>query len=129
MARPTKLTPEIQELITKSLSYGATYKDAAEAAGVSYNTFNEWMKAGENQKIGKFREFYELVKRTEAQCRNNFVSVIAKAAASGDWRAAEAYLKRRDRENWGDSVAVTNTEPLRIIVEYRDDAGTESTDT
>jgi len=108
MARPTKLTPETQDAIIKALSIGATYKDAAEAAGVAYNTFNEWMKAGEKQKRGQFREFNELVKRTEAQARNNYLATIAKAANTGDWRAALEYLKRRDRANWGDSVDLTS---------------------
>ena len=116
MARPTKLTPETQDAIIKALSIGATYKDAAEAAGVHYDTFNEWMKLGEEQKRGKFSEFSELVKRTEAQTRNNFVAVIAMAANKGDWRAAEAYLKRRDRANWGDSVDFNPKDrPVQIV--------------
>jgi hypothetical protein len=107
MARPTKLTPETQDAIIKALSIGATYKDAAEAAGVEYETFNNWMNAGREAKKGQFFQFFHLVKRTEAQTRNNFVAVIAIAADKGDWRAAEAYLKRRDRANWGDNVDVT----------------------
>jgi hypothetical protein len=118
MARPTKLTPETQDAIIKALSIGATYKDAAEAAGVHYDTFNEWMKLGEEQKRGKFSEFSELVRRTEAQTRNNFVYTIATAANKGDWRAAEAYLKRRDRANWGDNVDVTSKNQSIQIVAY-----------
>ena len=121
MARPTKLTPDTSAAIIKALSIGATYKDAAEAAGVHYDTFNEWMKLGETQNRGKFSEFSELVKRTEAQTRNNFVSVIAKASKNGDWRAALEYLKRRDRATWGDNVDVTSGgDTLKVIVEYVD---------
>ena len=116
MARPTKLTPETQDAIIKALSIGATYKDAAEAAGVWYTTFLGWMKQGEEAKSGKFYEFYELVKRTEAAARNNYLATIAKAANDGDWRAALEYLKRRDRANWGDNVDVTSKDkPLQIV--------------
>jgi hypothetical protein len=116
MARPSKLNSETQDAIIKALSIGATYKDAAEAAGVWYTTFLDWMKQGEEAKSGKFYEFYELVKRTEAQTRNNFVAVIARAANTGDWRAAEAYLKRRDRANWGDSVDFNpKDKPIQIV--------------
>ena len=122
MARPSKFIPEITETILKALQIGATYKDAAEAAGVDYDTFNEWIKAGREGKR-KFSEFSEAVQRTEAQARLNYLSTIAQAAAKGDWKAAEAYLKRRDRANWGDAVDVTTGgEALTIkIIKASDD--------
>jgi transposase len=118
MARPTKFTPEVTETILKAIQIGATYKDAAEAAGVSFDTFNEWMKAG-REGSKKFSEFFELIRKAEAQARLNYLSTIAQAAAKGDWKAAEAYLKRRDRANWGDNVDVTTGgEKITIEVEY-----------
>lgn len=108
MARPTKFTPEIRETILKALGMGATYKDASEAAGVDYDTFNEWMKRGMEGRGREFSEFFGAVRKTEAQARLNYLSTIAQAAAKGDWKAAEAYLKRRDRANWGDAVDVTS---------------------
>jgi hypothetical protein len=108
MARPTKLTPETQAAIIAALSIGATYKDASEAAGVWYTTFLDWMKAGETATGGKFYEFYNAVKRTEAEARNNYLRTIAEAAKDGDWRAALEYLKRRDRANWGDNIDLSS---------------------
>ena len=108
MARPSKLTPDTHAAIVDAILYGATYKDAAESAGVWYNTFNEWMKAGEEAKSGKFYEFNVAVRQAEAQCRLNMTRFIQSAAAKGDWKAAEAYLRRRDRANWGDNVDVTS---------------------
>ena len=108
MARPSKFTPEVTETIIKALQIGATYKDAAEAAGVDYDTYNEWIKAGKAAKSGRFFEFSEAVRKSEAQARLNYLSTIAQAAAKGDWKAAEAFLKRRDRANWGDVVDLTS---------------------
>ena len=108
MGRPTKLTPEVSAVIIENILHGATYKDAAEAAGVNYDTFNEWMRAGAEGKAGKFSEFFGAVRKAEAQCRLNMTRVIQSAAAKGDWKAAEAYLRRRDRVNWGDNVDVTS---------------------
>ena len=108
MARPSKFTPEVTETIIKALQIGATYKDAAEGAGVDYDTYNEWIKAGKAAKSGRFYEFSEAVRKSEAQARLNYLSTIAQAAAKGDWKAAEAFLKRRDRANWGDVVDVTS---------------------
>lgn len=121
MARPTKLTPETHSAIVEAILHGATYKDAAEAAGVWYTTFNEWMRKGEEAKSGQFYEFNHAVRQAEAQCRLNMTRVIQSAAAKGDWKAAEAYLKRRDRQNWGDNVDVTTGgEGIKVIIEYAD---------
>lgn len=108
MARPTKLTPETEKAIIDAVLHGATYKDAAEAAGIWYETFNRWMQVGQAAKAGRFNEFYQSIRQAEAQCRLNMTRVIQSAAAKGDWKAAEAYLKRRDRENWGDNLDVTS---------------------
>lgn len=108
MARPTKLTPEAEKAIIEAVLHGATYKDAAEAAGVWYETFNRWMNVGQAAKAGQFHQFYLAIRQAEAQCRLNMTRVIQSAAAKGDWKAAEAYLKRRDRENWGDNIDVTS---------------------
>ena len=120
MPRPTKLTPETSEAILTALSIGATYKDAAEAAGVEYATFNNWMQTGEQAKSGKFFEFFYAVRQTEARARLKYLSQIAKASEK-DWRAALEYLKRRDRPNWGDNVDVTSGgEKMEIVVRYAD---------
>ena len=122
MARPSKFTSEVTETIIKALQIGATYKDAAEAAGVDYDTYNEWIKAGKAAKSGRFYEFSEAVRKSEAQARLNYLSTIAQAAAKGDWKAAEAFLKRRDRANWGDVVDVTSGgQAITLVVKYADD--------
>lgn len=107
MARPSKLTPEAQAAIVDAVLHGCTYKDAAEAAGVEYNTFNEWMKKGSEGKSGAYREFNEAVQKANAQCAVNFTRIIQTAAAKGDAKYALEWLKRRRRSEWGDNVDVT----------------------
>jgi predicted transcriptional regulator len=102
VGRPSKLHPEITAAIIQSLKIGATYRDAAEAAGIAYQTFLNWMAKGESAKSGNFKEFFDQVRRAESRARLNFTAVIAKSANDGDWRAALEFLKRRDRANWGD---------------------------
>lgn len=108
MARPSKLTPETQAVIVDAILHGATYQDAAESAGVWYNTFNEWMKRGADAKSGIYYEFNEAVTRANAECAKNMVRVIQSAAAKGDWKAALEWLKRRRRGEWGDNMDVTS---------------------
>jgi len=108
MARPSKLTPEAQAAIVDAVLHGCTYKDAAEAAGVDYNTFNEWMKKGAEGKSGTYREFNEAVSKANAECAVNFTRVIQTAAAKGDAKYALEWLKRRRRSEWGDNVDFTS---------------------
>ena len=108
MARPTKFSTERTVAIIKSLAIGGTRRDAAHAAGVDYTTFLNWIQAGEKAGSGKFFEFFKIVERTEAEVRLKFISVVARAASEGDARVALEYLKRRDREHWGDNVDVTS---------------------
>lgn len=115
MGRPSKLTPETQAAIVDAILHGCTYSDAAGAAGVDYNTFNEWRKKGEASTSGKYREFNEAIDRANAQCAANFTRIIQTAAAKGDWKAALEWLKRRRRNEWGDNLDVTtNNEKIEI---------------
>lgn len=56
-ARPSKLTPYIALLIGNNVALGLTYALAAESAGITYQTFNDWMKKGKNTKSGKYFQF------------------------------------------------------------------------
>ena len=51
MARPTKLTPEVQLEICNWLKLGYYQEDAAIMAGISASTYYEWMKKGELERV------------------------------------------------------------------------------
>jgi hypothetical protein len=107
MARPTKLTPETTKRICDAIKLGATYKDAANYGGIAYQTFNEWMTAGQDAKSGKFAEFSDAVTRAEALGRVGLLTTIEQSARSGDWRAAAWKLERRDPEGYGPRMKLT----------------------
>ena len=126
MARPTKLNKHTHKLIVDALLIGATRKDSAVAAGVDYTTFLNWMSKGRKAKSGIFFEFYNACDQSEAQARLNYTQVIQQASISGEWRAALEYLKRRDRENWGDNMDVTSTgESVAFAISRRVDDSEE----
>ena len=66
MARPCKLTDEIQKKIGDNIALGLTYSLAAEAAGITYKTFNDWMNKGKTEKSGKYFEFYKYIQKCNA---------------------------------------------------------------
>lgn len=103
--RPTKLTPEVHKAIVDAVGLGATYATAAACAGVTYETFNEWIKTGENAKRKSiYSDFSEAVRKAEAECKYKATKVIIKAMADGEWKAALEFLRRRDRAEWGDNI-------------------------
>lgn len=104
MARPTKLTPEVHQRIVQALTLGATYELAAAYGGVSYNTFNEWMKAGVDAQSGRFRELYEAVKAAEGKAAVQWLAKIEAAANDGHWQAAAWKLERRYPADYGRTV-------------------------
>lgn len=81
MARPTKLNPDTAQTIIDHIAGCATYKAAAEAAGISYDTFNNWMRRGREDRAWcdahpnacvlmeelAFVQFFDAVTRAQAR--------------------------------------------------------------
>ena len=111
MARPTKYSEERAAAICKLLGDGCTRKAAYESNGISHGTFAEWLE--------KYPAFPESVTRAEAEAEAIFTKSIYKAATAydADWRAAEFWLKRRRRDEWGDSVNVDLDKRISDLLE------------
>jgi DNA invertase Pin-like site-specific DNA recombinase len=67
MARPCKLNPEIQQRIGEGVSLGLTYSLAAESAGITYQTLNQWLQRGKNSTSGKYYQFAQHIKKCNAE--------------------------------------------------------------
>jgi transposase len=93
---PTKRTPEYRAKILQAIELGATYELAANYAGLSYQTFNEWVKADP--------EFSEAVKAAEGKATVGWLAKIEKAANNGNWQAAAWKLERRYPAQYGRTV-------------------------
>lgn len=112
MGRPPKLTPEVQGEIVNAIVAGATYKAAAEYAGVSYESFNLWMKRPGRM----YLQFSQAVTRANARARVNLLARIQQSAKDGDWRAAAWILERRFRDEYGQSVEITGDKEKPVHV-------------
>lgn len=102
MARPSKLTPEVQERIASLLRAGNTVEIASQAAGISPETYYAWMNRGLTDKPADkpYREFRSAVETARAESEAVLVTRIAKAAANGSWTAAAWLLERRNPAQW-----------------------------
>ena len=107
------MTPEVQETICKAIRIGATYQAAAEAAGVSYETFNEWRKC----KTTKFLRFSEAIDRANADAQLELLQKIQNFTDK-DWRAGTWILEHRFKQDYGNSVDVTTEgKAITFVVE------------
>ena len=96
MAAPTKFTPETVHAILAGIRAGLSYRLAAEAAGIHYDTFNEWQQGrfprGADRQLKA--EFSDELTRAKGQAAAQLTALIS-TAATEDWRAAAWLLERR----------------------------------
>jgi len=123
VARPTKLTAEVQERIVTAIRAGNYAEQSARAARISPATYYRWIKAGEGAANGIQRNFYKAVKIAEAEAEVYAVAIIRQAMPS-DWRAAAHYLERRYPERWRRHETREHSGEARITTEHLADPET-----
>ncbi len=93
MPRRSKYTPEVVSRVCELLAEGNTRKTASLLAGISYETFRQWLQTKP--------AFSAAVQKAEAEAEARHVAIIRQAAAK-TWQAAAWWLERRRPEEWGD---------------------------
>jgi len=115
MARPSKLTPEVQRIICLSLERSDPYNVAAAKAGIGVQTMSDWRAKGEEEsaKIAedenyqpsedgqRYLDFYLAFSAADAAGESSFIEKYAAKARKGNARAIEFMLERRYSKNWG----------------------------
>ena len=99
--RKTKLDEKRLKKVVEGITAGLPYDTACALAGITYQTFLNWMRAGEAAESGKFFEFFEEVKKAEAIAESVHIANIKKAGNAGVWQADAWMLERRHPEKWG----------------------------
>ena len=100
MGRKTKLTSELQTKICDIVSTGNYIETACQACGLTKQTYFNWLKWGEEGKIGINFDFFDAVKKAEAQAENELVETIKKASRT-TWQASAWLLERKQPGKWG----------------------------
>src|SRR5918992_5460337 len=99
VGRKLKLTQTAIERICYMIAAGNYNHVAARAAGIAEGTSYRWLQEGESAQSGIKREFYEAVKKAEAQAETRNVAII-EAAAQQSWQAAAWWLERKHYDRW-----------------------------
>ena len=116
--RPTKLTPEVQDLIVDGINAGLTFGLTCARAGVNPATFYRWLEKGETAKSGVYSEFCDTVSRAKADSALRLVSQITLQAPT-DWRAAAFLLERRFPDDYGKRSEITGKDGGPVKVEAK----------
>ena len=116
--RPTKLTPEVQDIIVDGINAGLTLGLTCARAGVARSTFYGWLEKGEAAKSGALMEFSDTVSRARADSALRLVSQITLQAPT-DWRAAAFLLERRFPDDYGKRSEVTGKDGGPVKVETK----------
>jgi fumarate hydratase class II len=101
MSRPSKLSPSITKQIGENIALGLTYALAAEAVGVTYQTFNSWMNKGKNSKSGEYFEFYKFIQKCNADAAKKCLEHLNESAKAGNCTVCMWILERRFSEDFG----------------------------
>ncbi len=104
MARPSKLTPEIQKRIGENIALGLTYRLAAESVGITYKSLNEWNQKGQTEKPGKYFDFAQHIKKCNADGAMKLLKHLNDAAETGNCNVCMWILERRFPEEFGRRV-------------------------
>ncbi len=104
-ARPTKFTKPTVDRLLGAIRAGLPYRLAAEAAGVSYDTFNEWQQGRFPRGADRVlkAEFSDALTRAKGESALRLIAIINRAAPV-DWRAAAWILERRFPKDYGKEV-------------------------
>jgi hypothetical protein len=105
MGRPSDITPELIEEICKYLKAGNYIETACAMVDIAKPTLYEWLKKGNREEQGIYRDFLNAVKRAQATAEVRDVTIIAKASEN-QWQAAAWRLERKFPDRWGRSVKV-----------------------
>ncbi len=97
MARPTKLTPELQAAYLDALKRSWYLETAADLAGVDRGTVRRWIKRGRRERRGPYHEFRTAVKKASAE---RMATAIGRIEAAGEWQASAWLLERSAPELW-----------------------------
>jgi hypothetical protein len=122
MARPTKLTPEVQAAIVEAIRAGSFDWVAAQAAGIDPATFREWMGRGDGRDPDRpatpqYAAFAAEVRQARAQARQ-----IAEARVFNEdafkWLRYGPGRERPDEPGWTESSNVDMTsggQPVQMV--------------
>ena len=127
--RPPKINKEIIEKIYTCMVIGSSIESAAAYNGVCRNTLHNWLRKGNKQKSGIYRQFLRRVDEALGACEVRMLKIIEDAATGKpaktnpdgsvtpglepNWKAAEFKLRNMFPHRWApkESIKLFQSQP------------------
>lgn len=97
--RPSKFRDDVAKAILDAIGRGATRDAAAGSAGIGGTTLRTWCRLG-RRGVEPFAEFQSALLRTAKAAELTMAEALFNAGRT-DWKAALAWLVRRNPAEWG----------------------------
>lgn len=110
---PWAMTPAVVDKICSALRAGNFRTTAAQFAGVSIRSFQDWMRLGQEQDSGQYHDFRVRVIEAEKSAEIGAVALIMREART-DARRAEWWLSHRFPERWADKSRAEYRAQLKL---------------
>lgn len=107
-----KVTLKQLQPAIEALKVGATYKLAAEAAGIAPSTFYKYLRKGRDQETPMWAEFFRQVQAANHD-RSQFMLKRIEEGSRKDWRAAAWLLERRYLYRLNAPMDIPEEEPAK----------------
>lgn len=125
MARPSKFTPKVQEIILAGLRRGNYLSDCAALAGISYSCLRKWLRAGENGDP-EFTQFALAAQKARSSFVDGLLTQIQSIAAETSNSQVLLKLLSMRSKQWGgespyDALSLTMGDLESIIEEIQDE--------
>ena len=119
--RPPEINDAVVHKIVTAIRAGNYMETAATFAGIAKPTLYYWLKKGNKEKSGVYRDFLNSVNKALAEAEMRDVLNIDKAAGTGQWQASAWRLERKFPDRWGrkDRVEHTGKDGQPIQLEAR----------
>lgn len=100
--RKPKLTPELIKDAEKLVKAGNFVVTVCEFLGIGETTWYRWMREGEKAKSGLKRQFWESIKKAEAEAEIRLVTDLQRIAEQDQkWQGIAWILERKWPDRWG----------------------------
>ncbi|MGP4063079.1 hypothetical protein [Halobacillus sp. H74] len=132
MGRKTKLTEQLINKAERLIKAGNYNMVVCEYLNIHPSTWYKWMQEGEKAKSGRKKEFFDRVKKAEAEAEVRLITDLQKIASDNNsWQGIAWMLERKYPERWGkkDKVSadlnhsgqVTNKKEIEVDITKRID--------
>lgn len=116
--KPRAITEAKMREICRIIRAGNYIKPSVLVTGVSYNTFQDYMRKGKKG-IRPYDEYYEMVQQAKAGAEVDMATRINESAEAGNVGADMWKLQRMFPNRWGNAqrqeIKVDNTQKIEIV--------------